>query len=204
MKITIVSTDTVYATMLRLELERCGFSAFVKSDASAPDTASMPVIDADSAAQSELGDIIGRKEAAIIFSRDEKLLDSLKDSEHGGTNFRYLRRPFAIDSFLAAVNELSEILKSNGGITLDDHFRTVHLRGESVTLTEQEFRLFSLLKERQGTPVSRETALSHLQRDRQTGGNIVDVYIKYLRVKLEQGFGDPMIRTVRGKGYMLP
>jgi DNA-binding response OmpR family regulator len=73
-----------------------------------------------------------------------------------------------------------------------------------VELTSREFALLEFLMRREGDVVSRTELLEHVWDQNFLGStNIVDVYVSYLRRKLEVPFGRPLIRTVRGVGYVL-
>ena len=72
-----------------------------------------------------------------------------------------------------------------------------------VALTAREYQLLLLLLERKGTVVSREQILSHVWNDQQgAASNVIEVYVRYLRQKLEDGGERRLIHTVRGVGYV--
>ena len=76
--------------------------------------------------------------------------------------------------------------------------------GEPVALTAREFAVLEYLARHPGQAVSRTRLIEHVwDRNFYGSGNIVDVYVGYLRRKLEQPFDRPLIRTVRGVGYMV-
>ncbi len=76
--------------------------------------------------------------------------------------------------------------------------------GKAVELTAREFAVLEFLIRRAGQVVSRAELLDHVWDQNHDGStNIVDVYVGYLRRKLEEPFGRPLIRTVRGVGYLL-
>jgi DNA-binding response OmpR family regulator len=76
--------------------------------------------------------------------------------------------------------------------------------GQVSELTSREFALLEFLLRRAGIVVSREQLLEHVWADEQPGSpNIVDVYIGYLRRKLERPKSPRLIRTVRGEGFVL-
>ncbi|MFQ6538284.1 MULTISPECIES: winged helix-turn-helix transcriptional regulator [Aphanothece] len=78
-------------------------------------------------------------------------------------------------------------------------------RGQrTVALTAREYQLLLLLLERRGTVVSRDQILRQVWDDRQaTNSNVIEVYVRYLRQKLEEGGERRLIHTVRGQGYCL-
>lgn len=82
--------------------------------------------------------------------------------------------------------------------------RSVHRAGRPIHLTPREFDLLHLLATHQGKVLSRTMILEHLYDDRENGySNIVDVYIRYLRNKIDEGFETPLILTRWGQGYLL-
>jgi DNA-binding response OmpR family regulator len=91
-----------------------------------------------------------------------------------------------------------------GDLEVDPAAHTVIRAGRPVELTSREFALLEFLMRREGDVVSRTELLEHVWDQNFLGStNIVDVYVSYLRRKLEVPFGRPLIRTVRGVGYVL-
>lgn len=90
------------------------------------------------------------------------------------------------------------------GITIRYDTRMVERAGQSITLTKREFDLLAYLAENAGVVVSRETILNHVWGyDYYGNTNIVDVYIRYLRTKVDEPFPTRLLHTVRGVGYVL-
>jgi DNA-binding response OmpR family regulator len=89
-----------------------------------------------------------------------------------------------------------------GGLVLDARARTVSYGTRTIELTPREFDLLELLMRHPGQALARETILSEVWGyDFLGGSNVIDVYVRYLRHKLE-GAGQPrVIHTVRGIGY---
>jgi DNA-binding response OmpR family regulator len=79
------------------------------------------------------------------------------------------------------------------------------IRGErEIELTVKEFQLLELLLRHQGQVLTRAQILDHVwQYDKEFASNVVDIYIHYLRNKIDKGFDKPLIHTVRGVGYAL-
>jgi two-component system OmpR family response regulator len=91
-----------------------------------------------------------------------------------------------------------------GELVVDPAARSVIRAGRAVGLTAREFAVLEYLVRRVGEVVSRSELLDHVwDQNYQGSTNIVDVYVGYLRRKLEQPFGRPLIRTVRGAGYVI-
>jgi len=123
----------------------------------------------------------------------------------------YLVKPFALEELLARVRALlrrpteqqSAILEA-GDLTLDTVTYSVARAGKSIQLTSKEFALLEYLLRNPGRPLSKEVIISHVwDYDADILPNTVEVYIKYLRNKIDAPFKKPLIHTVRGFGYKL-
>jgi len=87
---------------------------------------------------------------------------------------------------------------------LDPAAHTVSRDGQPVELSAREFALLEFFMRHPGEVVTRTQVLEHVWDFNYEGlSNVVDVYVGYLRRKLEQPFGRPLLRTVRGVGYAL-
>ncbi len=122
----------------------------------------------------------------------------------------YLVKPFEWDEFLARLRAL--IRRGHGGasamiqvedLEIDTARKTARRNARDIPLTEREYTLLEYLARRQGQVVSRTEIWGHLwdQHDEATS-NVVDVYVGYLRRKIDQGFETKLIHTRRGLGYM--
>lgn len=123
----------------------------------------------------------------------------------------YLVKPFALQELLARVRALlrrpteqqSEIL-SAGDLSLDTISYTVTRAGVPIQLTSKEYALLEYLLRNQGRPISKDVIISHVwDYDADILPNTVEVYVKYLRAKVDAPFKKPLIHTVRGFGYKL-
>ena len=91
-----------------------------------------------------------------------------------------------------------------GDLSVNPTTREVKRGSRPVALTAREYQLLMLLLERQGTVVSRDVILRQVWNDeRGAASNVIEVYVRYLRQKLEEGGGRRLIHTVRGQGYCL-
>ena len=89
-------------------------------------------------------------------------------------------------------------------LSLNATSRQVKRGSRAVTLTAREFQLLLLLLERQGTVVSRDQILAQVWNDEcGASSNVIEVYVRYLRQKLEKGGERRLIHTIRGQGYCL-
>jgi DNA-binding response OmpR family regulator len=142
--------------------------------------------------------------------------DRVKGLDAGADD--YMVKPFAVAELLARVRALTRRaskLNGNGNGHVRDELRAGDLmldiarhsavRGErEIELTVKEFQLLELLLRHQGTVLTRTQILDHVwQYDKDFASNVVDIYIHYLRNKIDKGFAKPLIHTVRGVGYAL-
>jgi len=124
----------------------------------------------------------------------------------------YLVKPFHFDELLARIKALGRrrFLMSPGVIykiadlEVDSYKKTVHRAGKPIALSAKEFALLELLIVNKNRVLSRShigEAVWGINYDR--GTNLIDVYINYLRTKIDKGFSPPLIHTVIGMGYVL-
>ena len=128
---------------------------------------------------------------------------------YGGAD-DYLVKPFVLDELLARLAAVTRRTGTGGGrlvigdLVVDTAALRVWRGGDEVRLTALEFRLLSHLAECRGQVQTRARLLEavwDLQED--PGSNVVDVYISYLRSKIDKGRDSALLRTVRGIGYVL-
>ncbi len=123
----------------------------------------------------------------------------------------YLVKPFALEELLARVRALLRrpteqhaTILSAADLTLNTVTFSVERAGKSIQLTSKEFALLEYLLRNPGRPLSKEVIISHVwDYDADILPNTVEVYIKYLRNKIDAPFKKPLIQTVRGFGYKL-
>lgn len=140
-------------------------------------------------------------------------LGSIKDRTDGldtGAD-DYLVKPFALEELLARVRALlrrpkeqQSTLLTAGDLTLNTVTFEVTRADKPIQLTSKEFALLEYLMRNQGRPLPKETIIAHVwDYDADILPNTVEVYIKYLRAKIDQPFKTALIHTVRGFGYKL-
>ncbi|HSU30401.1 MAG TPA: response regulator transcription factor [Bryobacteraceae bacterium] len=144
----------------------------------------------------------------LILSARDSVDDRVRGLEQGADD--YLVKPFAFVELLARARVLlrrgaptPEKLQV-GDLTLDCIRRKVTRNGESIELAPKEFSILEYMMRNRGRPLSRTMIVEHVwDMDYDGLTNIVDVYIRHLRSKIDDKYPTKMIHTVRGIGYML-
>lgn len=146
----------------------------------------------------------------LMLTARDTVTDKVQGFEAGADD--YLAKPFDYDELLARVRALlrrssirvEATLMRVGDLTLNPISREV-MRGERViALTQKEYALLEYLMRHAGMPVSREQISEHVwKQEFDPTTNIVDVYINYLRKKVDHDADKALVQTVRGVGYML-
>lgn len=137
--------------------------------------------------------------------------DRVKGLDTGADD--YLVKPFAITELLARVRSLlrrkkgaerSATTLTIADLTLDLVARKVIRGGKVIDLTSKEFALLEYFIRNKNKTLNRSTITEHIWNyNFDTGTNIIDVYINHLRTKIDGGFPDKLLHTIRGVGYVL-
>ncbi|MEX0840983.1 MAG: response regulator transcription factor [Xanthobacteraceae bacterium] len=146
----------------------------------------------------------------LILSALGQVDDRIKGLRAGGDD--YLPKPYSFAELLARVEVLSrrrggrgtETVYRVGDLELDRLSHRVTRGGEEIDLQPREFRLLEYLMKHAGQVVTRTMLLENVwdyHFDPQT--NVIDVHISRLRSKIDKGFSQPLLHTVRGAGYMI-
>ena len=146
----------------------------------------------------------------MLTARDE-VMNKVAGLDQGAND--YITKPFAIEELLARIRAAlrrnegihtdGEILAAQG-VSLDVKRRTVTVRDTPVDLTKREFDLLHFLLKNKDVVVTREILLENVwEYDFDGGTNAVDVYIRFLRSKIDEVFSIKLIHTVRGVGYVI-
>lgn len=158
----------------------------------------------------------------ILLTARDAVMDKVAGLDAGAVD--YITKPFAIEELLARIrvalklhahaaagsgtgalpDKEEEGILSWGELRLDEPRHQVKYAGHEITLTNREFLMLKTLLENQDIVLSRDTLLNKVCGYDFIGEtNIVDVYIRYLRSKIDDVFGVKMIQTVRGVGYVI-
>jgi len=151
----------------------------------------------------------GRQSHVLILTAKDTLQDRIKGLDLGADD--YLVKPFAFKELLARIRALlrRSYRKKNPRIKVKDlridlTTQRVWRGREEIQLTPREYALLEYLAMRAGETVCRTDIWEHVYEfNSSASSNVVDVYIGYLRKKIERPGKHPLIRTVRGRGYAL-
>ena len=146
----------------------------------------------------------------IIMLTARDAMDERLRALNGGAD-DYIVKPFSFEEVLARIRT---VLRRSAGradpvlrcadLTLDPVARMVERAGVEIRLTAREVALLQMLLEHQGEPLSRTRIVAGVwEHDFETFSNVVEVYIRHLRAKIDEPFGKPLIHTLRGVGYVL-
>jgi DNA-binding response OmpR family regulator len=145
----------------------------------------------------------------LILTARDAIDDRVKGLDLGADD--YLAKPFAFQELLARVRAIirrryqsSDSTIRVGNLEIDQSARTVRREGAPIVLSAREYALLEYLAARRGQVASRAEIWDHVYDfASEPSSNVVDVYIGYLRKKIEQGEGPKLIHTRRGQGYVL-
>ena len=151
----------------------------------------------------------GIKAHILILTAKDSTPDKVAGLDLGADD--YLTKPFQLEELLARLRALirrthqvkDPVLKIHD-LEIDTAARSVKRAGVSIHLTPREFSMLEFLAFHRGKVVTRTMIWNHLydEYDENTS-NVVDVYIRYLRTKIDKGHDTPLILTRWGEGYML-
>ena len=148
----------------------------------------------------------------ILLTARDSIPDKVSGLDYGAND--YVTKPFSIEELLARIRgllRLSRIVESSispilqvGNLSVNTLTREVIREGQPIELTTKEYELLHFLIQNHGNVMSRERILSDVWGYEFVGDtNTVDVYIRYLRQKIDKDFEPKLIHTIRGVGYVL-
>ena len=151
----------------------------------------------------------GNNTPVLFLTARDAVADRVEGLESGGDY--YLTKPFDFQELMAVVRVMTRKYTGNrsnvytiADLSLDSNTRTVTRAGKNIELTAKEFSLLEYMMRNKGVVLSREMIENNLWNyDYEGGTNVVDVYVGYLRKKMDTGFSQKLIHTVWGTGWVL-
>lgn len=151
----------------------------------------------------------GKATPVLFLTAKDAVADRVKGLDSGAND--YLVKPFSFEELTARLRAMtrgtfgmvSNILEVSD-LSLDSAAHVVKRSGTEIELSAKEYALLEYLMRNTGIVLSREKIENHIWNfDYEGGTNVVDVYISYLRKKIDDGHSEKLIHTVRGSGYVL-
>ena len=151
----------------------------------------------------------GDNTPVLFLTARDAVADRVQGLESGGDY--YLTKPFDFKELMAVVRVMARKYTGNrsnvytiADLSLDSNTRTVTRAGKNIELTAKEFSLLEYMMRNKEVVLSREMIENNLWNyDYEGGTNVVDVYVGYLRKKMDTGFSKKLIHTVWGTGWVL-
>lgn len=151
----------------------------------------------------------GDSTPVLFLTARDAVADRVEGLESGGDY--YLTKPFDFQELMAVVRVMTRKYTGNrsniytiADLSLDSNSKTVTRAGKNIELTAKEFSLLEYMLRNKGVVLSREMIENNLWNyDYEGGTNVVDVYVGYLRKKMDTGFSKKLIHTVWGTGWVL-
>lgn len=168
----------------------------------------MPVLDGISALKKLR--LKNRSVPVLLLTAKDSVEDRVAGLDAGAND--YLIKPFAMEELLARIRVLLRRPEHNwegncliaGDLTLCLDTHKVTRAGKEISLSGKEYTLLRYMMQNQGIVLSRDRLEQHIWNyDFAGGSNVIDVYIRYLRRKIDDGAKQKLIHTVRGAGYVL-
>lgn len=220
MRILIIEDDPKLAAVLRQGLKEQGFGVDVCGEAQAGlglalaieyDALLLDVMLPGKSGFDVLRELRSRgsRVPVLMLTARSAVEDRIRGLDLGADD--YLPKPFDFQELLARLRAITrrpavepKTILTVADLELDPARRVVRRGGRRIDLTAKEFALLEYLVKRKGIVVTRGMILDHVwDMDYDGGSNLVEVYINYLRRKIDQDFEPKLVHTVRGAGYVL-
>ncbi len=220
MRVLVVEDEEKMARLLSRGLQESGFSVDVAANGAEAiwlgTENEYDTVVLDIGLPDEDGFVVCRKlrdagnwAPVLILTARDAVADRVAGLDSGADD--YLTKPFAFDELLARIRALIRrgaaerpALLKMGDLTLDPAERRVQRGDVEIPLTSKEFSLLEFLMRHPGEALSRSHIIEHVWNPAyQASSNVVDVYVRHLRKKIDRPFGKRSIETVRGTGYRL-
>lgn len=167
----------------------------------------MPLIDGLQVLQKLRAD--GNQIPVLLLTARDSVQDRVKGLDAGADD--YLVKPFAFEELLARIRVMLRkpaVIKSNiykvGDLEVHTDTRKVYRGNKEISLSSKEYSILRYMAQNAGIVLSRDKLEQHIWNyDFSGGSNVIDVYIRYLRKKIDEGYEKKLIHTVRGAGYVL-
>ncbi|AFZ43254.1 two component transcriptional regulator, winged helix family [Halothece sp. PCC 7418] len=217
--VLVIANDPELSQTVNLDLTNAGYTVTVASntDQAKPQFEELQpaLVVIDQAHLGEEGLTVSRQLRGhnnpvliVLFMKEDTLEDRTACLEAGADDYMLL--PYQRDRFLELVQlylqpatTVPEQLQFSD-LVLDLSHRCANRNGRKIELTVKEFELLKYLMSHPGEVLTREQILDNVWEDNHGGeSNVIEVYIRYLRLKIEQGGYKRLIQTVRGVGYVL-
>ncbi len=151
----------------------------------------------------------GIRTPVLLLTAKDTVADRVNGLDAGAED--YLIKPFAFEELLARIRVMTRKAVGNPtntfvaeDLVMDTKTKTVVRGGREISLSAKEYDILEYLLRNKGVVLSREKIENHVWNFDYSGGtNIVDVYIRYLRKKIDEDFDVKLIQTIRGRGYVL-
>ncbi|MCD8221519.1 MAG: response regulator transcription factor [Clostridiales bacterium] len=152
---------------------------------------------------------MGKMTPVLFLTARDSVADKVKGLDSGAND--YLVKPFSFEELGARLRAMIRVFHGTaqnelivGDLVMDCAAKRVTRGGREITLSAKEYSLLEYLMHNAGIILSREKIEDHIWNyDYEGGTNVVDVYISYLRRKIDQGQEQKLIHTVRGRGYVI-
>jgi DNA-binding response OmpR family regulator len=220
MRVLLVEDHQPLVRVLKQGLEEEGFAVDAAKDGEEADykatTAEYDVIILDLMLPKEDGLSLlkrwranGMKTHVLVLTAKSSIEDKVKGLDTGADD--YLTKPFELEELLARLralvrrgHQVKDPMLRIHDLEIDTAAHTVRRAGQEIHLTPREYALLEFLAFHRGQVVSRTMIWEHIYNEEdENTSNVVDVYIRYLRNKIDKGFDPPLILTRWGEGYQL-